>query len=138
MSQVPVRIPDLDWQQFRAAHGRGAAAAIREFIAWSLHRPSAAEPTRPGNAAIPGLALVPDDVISQFTAWYLHQPGAELPRRPGGETTAKMIRVPDADWRDFRVIHGGKASEAIKQFIAWSLYRPEAQLPIRLPPPDSE
>jgi len=134
MIQVPLRIPDMDWKQFRAVHGRDAAAAVREFIAWSLHRPGAGEPARPGKAGLPSLSLVPDEVIEQFTAWYLHQPGAELPRRPGGVTAAKMIRLPGADWEEFRALHGGKASEAVKQFIAWSLHRPGARLPVRLPP----
>jgi hypothetical protein len=134
LTQVPLRIPDTDWEQFRVLHGRGAAAAVRAFIAWSLHRPGAAAPARPAAADLPGVPLVPPEVIDQFTAWYLHQPGAELPRRPGGETASKMLRLPKADWTEFREWHGGKASEAIKQFIAWSLHRPGAQLPLRLPP----
>jgi hypothetical protein len=133
MTQVALRIPDTDWEQFRAVHGRGAAEAIRAFIAWQLHRPGAAEPARPDASAAAGAPLVPAEVLGQLIAWYLRQPGAELPRRPGGETTAKMVRVPAGDWREFRAVHGGKASEAVKMFIAWSLHRPGAQLPVRLP-----
>jgi hypothetical protein len=137
MTPVPMRIPDADWRQFRAVHGREAAVAVRAFIAWQLHRPGAGEPARPDAPAAAGALPVPPEVLGQLIAWYLRQPGAELPRRPGGETTAKMIRVPAADWREFRELHGGKATEAVKMFIAWSLHRPGAQLPVRLPAPDA-
>jgi hypothetical protein len=133
MTQVPLRVADPDWEQFRELHGRGAAAAIRDFIAWQLHRPGAAEPRRPPESGVPPLPPLPAGVVEQFTAWYRRQPGAELPRRPGGETTAKMIRVPASDWREFVALHGGKASEAVKMFIAWQLHRHGAQLPVRIP-----
>jgi hypothetical protein len=135
MTPVPMRIPDADWQQFRAVCGREAAARVRAFIAWQLHRPGAEEPARPDASEAAGAPPVPAEVLGQLIAWYLRQPGAELPRRPGGETVAKMIRVPAADWREFRELHGGKATEAVKMFIAWSLHRPGAQLPVRLPGP---
>lgn len=136
MAQVPLRIADPDWAQFRELHGRAAAEAVRDFIAWQLHRPGTAEPERPAESAVPAPPPLPDGVIEQFTAWYMRQPGAELPRRPGGETSAKMIRLPAADWQQFRELHGGKASEAVKMFIAWQLHRPGAQLPVRLPAAD--
>lgn len=136
MTRVPLRIADPDWAQFRELHGRAAAAAIRDFIAWQLHRPGTAEPQRPPESGVPGLPPLPDGVIDQFTAWYRRQPGAELPRRPGGETSAKMIWLRAGDWQEFRELHGGKASEAVKMFIAWQLHRPGAQLPVRLPAPD--
>lgn len=135
MTQVPLRIADLDWLQFRELHGRAAAEEIRGFIAWQLRRPGAGEPLRPEKSAAPELPLLPDNVIAQFIAWYLRQPGAELPPRPGGETIAKMVRLPAADWQQFKELHGGKASEAVKMFIAWQLRRPGAQLPLRLPAP---
>jgi hypothetical protein len=136
MTPVPMRIPDADWRQFRAVRGRDAAAAVRGFIAWQLHRPGCAEPSRPGAAIADRASLVPPEVLGQLIAWYLRQPGAALPRRPGGETAAKMIRVPAADWREFRELHGGKATEAVKMYVAWSLHRPGAQLPVRPPGPD--
>lgn len=132
LTPVPMRIPDADWQQFRAVRGRDVAAAVREFISWQLYRPGAGEPSRPG--APPDMPPVPPEVVGQLIAWYLRQPGATLPRRPGGETRAKMIRVPAGDWREFAELHGGKATEAVKMFIAWSLWRPGAQLPLRPPP----
>ena len=137
MVPVPVRIADTDWREFRAIHGRAAAEAVRQFIAWSLCRPGAAEPARPaeGTAAC---QLVPAAVIDQFAAWYLRQPGAELPRLPGAKTTMRMFKVPPADWQDFHEVHGGKASEAIKMFIAWALRRPGAELPLRVWPPDQD
>jgi hypothetical protein len=138
MQFVPLRIADADWQEFRAALGRGAAAAIRQFVAWQLHRPGVAEPARPAAAAAGPRQLVPDAVIDQLVAWYLHQPGAELPRRPGGGTDAKGVRVPRGDWEEFRDLHAGKASEAIKIFIAWYLHRPAAELPVRPPGPDGQ
>ena len=133
MTQVPLRVDDLDWEQFHDLHGRAAAAQVRGFIAWQLHRPGAAEPSRPEESAVPGLPPLPAAVIGQLTAWYRRQPGAELPPRPGGETKAKMIRLPAGDWREFQALHGGKASEAVKMFIAWQLHRPGAQLPVRIP-----
>jgi hypothetical protein len=136
MQQVPLRIEDTDWEQFRALHGRAAAEAIRGFIAWQLHRPGVPEPLRPARDAVPGPPLLPDAVIEQFTAWYRRQPGAELPARPGGETSAKNVRLPAADWQQFKELHGGKASEAVKMFIAWQLHRPGAQLPLRIPAED--
>jgi len=132
MTPVPMRIPDADWQQFRAAHGRDAAALVRAFIAWQLYRPGSAEPSRPPAGSVPP---VPPDVLGQLIAWYLRQPGAVLPRRPAGETAPKMIRVPAADWREFVGLHGGKATEAVKMYIAWSLHRPGALLPMRPPGP---
>jgi hypothetical protein len=133
MTQVPLRVDDLDWAQFREMHGRAAAAAVRDFIAWQLHRPGAAEPQRPAESGVPPLPPLPDELIGRFTAWYRRQPGAELPRRPGGQTSAKMVWLPAADWQQFRELHGGKASEAVKMFIAWQLRRPGAQLPVRVP-----
>ena len=137
MQPVPLRIADADWREFRAILGRAAAEAIRRFIAWQLHRPGVAEPTRPAAVADPR-HLVPAEVIDQLLAWYMHQPGAELPRRPGGETDVKMIKVPRSDWEEFRDLHGGKASAAIKMFIAWYLHRPGAALPVRPPDPDGQ
>lgn len=131
MPQVPVRIADADWEQYRALYGKDTATEVRDFIAWQLGRPGAAEPTRLPAESVPPVALAPA-VLAQLTAWYLRQPGAELPRRPGGETTPKMIRVPRTDWEEFRDLHGGKASEVIKMFIAWKLHRPGAELPPRL------
>jgi hypothetical protein len=138
MPQVPLRIADLDWSQFRELHGRGAAEAVRAFIAWQVHRPGAGEPQRLEKSAVPEPPPPPDDVIAQFTAWYRRQPGADLPRRPGGETSPKMIRLVADDWQEFQRLHGGKASEAVKMFIAWQLHRPGAQLPFRLPPADGD
>jgi hypothetical protein len=130
--QVPLRVADADWEQFRAAHRRAAPSEIRNFIAWQLHRPGAAEPRQLAESDVPELPPPPRDVVAQFTAWYWKLPGAEMPRRPGGETRAKTTRVPPGDWQAFVRLHGGKASEAVKMFIAWQLRRPGAELPVRI------
>src|ERR1039457_3656611 len=127
MQPQPLRIPGGDWRKSREINGRKAPEAVRQFIAWSLHRPGAELPARPPAGAPP----VPDEVISAFVAWYLRQPGAELPRRPGGETQAQLIRIPGEDWRGVRAMHRPEAPQAVRQFIAWSLHRPGAELPAR-------
>lgn len=137
MTPVPMKIADADWAQFRALHGRGAAAEIRGFIAWQLHRPGAGEPSRPAPEDVPGLPPLPQGIAEQLAAWYLRVPGAELPRRPGGETAAKGVRVDPDDWDEFVGLHGGKATEAVKRFIAWQLHRPGVMLPSRGPAPDA-
>jgi hypothetical protein len=135
MQPVPLRIADADWQEFRAILDKDAAPAIRQFIAWQLHRPGVAEPTRPAAVTDPR-QVVPPEVVDQLIAWYLRQPGAELPRRPGGGTDGKMVKLPRTDWEEFRDLHDGKASAAIKMFIAWYLHRPGAELPMQPPLPD--
>jgi len=129
---VPLRVPDADWAQFRALHGKAVAAEIRAFIAWQLHRPGAPEPSRPAAPRATAAALVPAEALEELAAWWLRSPAAELPRRPGGETRPKTVRLPAADWAEFVELHGGKASEAVKMFIAWQLHRPGAWLPDRL------
>jgi hypothetical protein len=46
MPTVLVRVPDPDWQDFGKLYARAASGRIREFIAWSLHRPGAVAPVR--------------------------------------------------------------------------------------------
>ena len=46
MKPQPLRIPGEDWREFREIHGRKAPEAVRQFIAWSLHRPGAELPAR--------------------------------------------------------------------------------------------
>jgi hypothetical protein len=44
----PIRVGAEDWGEFLELHGRNKASeAIRQFIAWSLRRPGAREPSRP-------------------------------------------------------------------------------------------
>lgn len=42
-----VRIPQDDWDDFRAVAGRRAPALLRDFIRWYLRRPGAKMPERP-------------------------------------------------------------------------------------------
>ncbi|MBH1939243.1 hypothetical protein I5Q34_34145 [Streptomyces sp. AV19] len=43
-----IRIPDDDWEDLgRIVGDRGRAQLVRDFIAWYLHRPKAAQPKRP-------------------------------------------------------------------------------------------
>jgi hypothetical protein len=50
-----IRIPDADWDDFRAVAGRDGPEALREFIQWYLRRPGAKLPARPSPEEIEAL-----------------------------------------------------------------------------------